>query len=176
MRLISTGIVSYFMGVVLLTACGRSAPTGPGPTPVASPAPAPAPVEVQSNLLRVIIEDEIRQRVKLSYGEWNGENFSDVDLAEFRRQDVPGQVTTHLRTNTRFLQAVEQVRAMAPEPRAAYLQKCREPVHKTWRELGRIPADGSGQSSAGQQAEIAVASAAVDLVERLLDSPAVTGH
>jgi hypothetical protein len=132
---------------------------------------ATSPVgEVRGGTLREIIENQIRDNVRESYGELNGQNFSDADLDQFRRDKVPEQIVTLLQTNDRFVAAVDHVRAMSPGDRGVYLERCRLPLRKTWRELGEISPKGT--TEAGEQAEVAISNAIVDLAQRLLAGPA----
>ena len=116
--------------------------------------------------LRSIIDDQIRGHVRESYGELGGQNFSDADYERFTREKVPDQVVAQLKTNSRFLAAVETVRAMSPADRDAYLKKCRLPMRKTWAQLGEISPKGT--TEAGQRAEIDLANAIADLAEKTL--------
>ena len=95
--------------------------------------------------------------------------FTDVDLEVFLAEKVPDQIVASLKTSPRFLAAVEKVRAMPHEERAAYLLRCRAPLHKTWAQLGSI--SPKGQTEAGQRAELAISKAIVDQVEKILAGP-----
>jgi hypothetical protein len=118
--------------------------------------------------LREIIEHQIRENVRQSTGELAGQNFSDVDLERFKREDRPGRIVTALQADRTFLDAVEHVRKMPAVERSTYLKNCRQPLRKTWAEMGRIASDGSGTTAAGRVAELAISNAIVDLAERLL--------
>jgi hypothetical protein len=119
--------------------------------------------------LRSLIEVEISSHVRTSYGELAGQNFSDVDLQRFLAEKVPDQIVLSLKSNPRFLSAVEKIRAMKPDERTAYLLRCRAPLHKTWSELGAI--SPKGQTEAGQRAELAISNAIVDLAAKVLAGP-----
>src|SRR5947199_8777284 len=92
--------------------------------------------EVRGTNLREIIEDQIRQNVRESYGELAGQNFTWVDLQRFTRDKVPEQVTTMLRTNSVFRRAVAEVRAMPKEERDADVKRCRLPPGTPCAEIG----------------------------------------
>ncbi len=126
--------------------------------------------EVRGSDLRSIIEEQIKDNVRESYGELAGQNFSDVDLDRFMREKVPDRVAASLRSNPRFLAAVEKVRAMPAADRGAYLKRCRQPLRRTWAQLGEITPKGT--TEAGQRAEIAIAAAITDVAESLLAAPA----
>jgi len=138
----------------MLVGCAHSAP--------------PASGEVRGDNLREIIENQIRDNVRESFGELSGQNFSDADLDRFTRDKVPEQIVAILQTNNRFIAALDKVRAMAPGDRESYLKRCRLPLRKTWAELGEISPKGT--TDAGRKAELAISNAIVDLAEKLLAS------
>ena len=125
--------------------------------------------EAKGSDLRAIIDGQIREHVRESYGELAGQNFSDEDLDRFQKAKVPDQIVAQLKGSSRFVAAVEKVRAMSPDDREAYLKRCRLPLRKTWAELGGISAKGT--TEAGQQAELAIANAITDLAEKTLAGP-----
>jgi hypothetical protein len=124
--------------------------------------------EVRGSDLRAIIENQIRDHVRESYGEFAGQNFSDDDLERFNKENVTQQVVGVLRNSKVFLAAVDRVRALSPDDRASYLRRCRQPLRKTWAELGEISPKGT--TEAGQKAEIALANAITNLAESLLNN------
>lgn len=143
---------------VMLASCARS---------------DPASTDVRGDTLREIIENQIRDNVRESYGELAGQNFSDADFERFTKDKVPEQIVAILRPNSRFKAAVEKVRAMSAGDREAYLRRCRLPLRKTWAELGEISPKGT--TEAGRRAELAIANAIVDLAEKMLANPAAEG-
>jgi hypothetical protein len=145
---------AIFLAAAMLIACGHSAVSAG---------------EAKGSDLRAIIEGQIRDHVRESYGELAGENFSDADLDRFMRDRVPDQIVAQLKANSHFLAALDGVRAMSPGDRAAYLKRCRLPLRKTWAELGGISPKGT--TEAGQKAEQAIANAITDLAEKLLAGP-----
>lgn len=131
---------------------------------------APASGRVQGSNLREIIENQIRDNVRESFGELAGQNFSEVDYQRFRRDNVPDQIVSMVRPHPKFKAAVEMVRAMPTADREAYLKNCRRSLRKTWAEIGEISPKGT--TEAGKRAEIDIANALVDLAEKLLAAPA----
>ncbi|MFY9748552.1 MAG: hypothetical protein WA891_02410 [Acidobacteriaceae bacterium] len=119
--------------------------------------------------LRGIIEQQIRDHVRESYGELAGQNFSDEDLDRFTRDHTTDQIVERLKNDKNFLAAVEKVRAMSAGDRSAYLRRCRLPLRQTWAQLGAITPRGT--TEAGQKAEVAIANAIVDWAESLLARP-----
>jgi hypothetical protein len=154
MRFITT-LITILIAATMLVGCANS---------------APAAGEVRGDNLREIIENQIRDNVRESFGELAGQNFSDVDFDRFTRDKVPEQIVTILQTNSRFLAALDKVRAMSPGDRESYLKRCRLPLRKTWAEQGEISSKGT--TDAGRKAELAIAKAIVDLAEKLLASSA----
>jgi hypothetical protein len=127
--------------------------------------------DVRGSNLREIIENQIRDNVRESWGELEGQNFSWNDLERFTKDKVPEQIVTLIRSNKTFLDAVEKVRKM-PAEREAYLMRCRLPLRKTWAEQGEISRQGT--TDAGRRAELAIANAIVDLAEKLLAAPSTS--
>jgi hypothetical protein len=151
----TTTLITILIAATLLVGCANS---------------APASGEVRGDTLREIIENQILENVRESYGELSGQNFSDVDFDRFTRDKVPEQIVTILQTNSRFLAALDKVRAMSAGDRVSYLKRCRLPLRKTWAEQGEISPKGT--TDAGRRGELAIANAIVDLAEKLLASPA----
>jgi hypothetical protein len=154
MRVTCLKVVVFLMALGALAACSELAATAEA---------------TRRSDLRSLIEVEISSHVRISYGELAGQNFSDADLERFLSEKVPDQIVQSLKNDTRFLTAVEKIRAMKPDERAAYLQRCRAPLHRTWSELGAI--SPKGQTEAGQRAELAVSNAIVDLAAKVLAGP-----
>ena len=134
---------------------------------------APSSGNVKGENLREIIENQIRDNVRESYGELAGQNFSDVDYERFKRDKVPDQIVSILRPHPKFKAAVEKVRAMQTADREAYLKSCRRSLRKTWAEIGEVSPKGT--TEAGKRAETDIANAIVDLAEKLLAAPAGEG-
>ncbi len=155
MRVVGLRLITIVLAAGSLLACGH--------TPSLES-------EVRGSDLRSIIEGQIKDAVRESYGEYAGQNFSDADLDRFTREKVADRIAASLRTDPRFLAAVEKVRAMPEADRAAYLKRCRQPLRRTWAELGEITPKGT--TEAGQRAEIAIAAAITDLAKSLLAAPA----
>lgn len=151
MRLVGLRLAIVFV-VGMFTSCHRTTPSAG---------------EVRGADLRAIIENQIKDNIRESYGEYAGQNFSDDDLDSFIGENVPGKVVDTLRNNKVFLAAVAKVRVLAPDDRVTYLLGCRRPLHKTWAEMGEI--SPRGQTVAGLKAEGILAGAVVDLAQSLLN-------
>jgi hypothetical protein len=124
--------------------------------------------------LRAIIEEQINSHVRLSYGELDGECFTDKDLETMIHERVPDLIATQLKRDPGFRTAIDQMRTTSVDERNLYLLRSRQPVHKTWEELGRISSEG--QTEAGQKAESLIANSVVNLAETLLASPPPSSH
>jgi hypothetical protein len=137
---------------------------------------APAGVSLNQSpvSLRAVIEEQIKSHVRLSYGELDGECFTDADLQRMIQERVPALIAEQLKTDPGFRTAIDQMRAMSVDERNRYLLRSREPVHKTWEELGHISSEG--QTVSGQRAESLIADSVVNLAETLLASPAPSSH
>ena len=85
-------VSKVFVMVAVLVVAARSLPGAAG--------------TVSGKTLREIIENQIRDNIRASYGELAGQNFSWNDLARLKRDDVPGQITTLLQADKTFLDAV----------------------------------------------------------------------
>lgn len=126
--------------------------------------------EVRGDNLRQIIENQILDNVRESYGELEGQNFSDADRERFFRDHVPDQIVALLRADPKFKAAVGKVRDMPSAEAAAYLKRCRLYLRKTWAELGEISRKGT--TEAGRVAELAISNAIVDLAEKMISESA----
>lgn len=150
-----TNLITILLAATLMVGCAPSAQSAG---------------DVRGDSLREIIENQIRDNVRESFGELSGQNFSDADLDRFTRDKVPEQIVTILQTNSRFLAALDKVRSMPAGDRESYLKRCRLPLRKTWAELGEISPKGT--TEAGRKGETAIANSIVDLAEKLLASSA----
>lgn len=138
-------------------------PTGPAPAPAKPPESAKLP---DPQTLIATVKTEQLRAVRESYGENNGECFTDVDLTDFKANRVPEQVVATLRRNTQFIDVVLAIKALPSSEREDLLAAARAQRRKTWKELGRVSRDG--QTEAGRQAETLIALAIVAEVQRLL--------
>jgi len=120
----------------------------------------------QTDLLLRIIKNEQLSNVRRSYGEADGQNFSDRDLNQFIRQGRDKKIADDLKNNKDFLDVVLAIKRMNPTDRLNLYTKGLETYSPTWAQLGRI--DPAGQTEAGQEAEKMIAKAIVDLTTELL--------
>ena len=123
---------------------------------------------INQETLREIIAEQQRASVSESYGVLAHECFTQVALNEFIADGRPSEIAAALRTSKRFRAVVALLKEMPPEQRQSFLNTCRRPLRPTWSQLGRI--SGEGQTEAGQQAELLIAQAIVDLVNEFVDA------
>jgi hypothetical protein len=126
------------------------------------------PSTITQETLREIIVEQQRTHVRESYGVRAHECFTEADLDQFIADERPSEIAAALRTSKRFMAVVALLKEMPPEQRQSFLNTCRRPLRPTWSQLGRI--SGEGQTEAGQQAELLIAQAIVDLVIQFVDS------
>jgi len=135
------------------------------------PRPSSTPTStVSHDELLEIIKSQQQSEVKLSYGKYSGQNFSDEDLKAFNEKNTPRVVTERLRQDGHFIDVVLAIKRMEPGPRQRLLGIGLQTYKKTWAELGRISPEG--QTEAGQEAERLIAKAIVNLVKELYNLPA----
>lgn len=119
------------------------------------------------------LEEVIRQaqedHVRESSGEFEGQCFTDADLAKFAAADVPGTITRQLRQSRAFLKIVLALQARPPEEQQRTMERCRQIYQPTWSELGRISSDG--QTMAGQTAQKRISESITTLTNELLKLP-----
>jgi hypothetical protein len=122
------------------------------------------------------IRGEQRKNVKKSTGIEADQCFTNVDLERFESAGQPSKVASGLKGSPAFRKLAEEVKKMPPGDRKALLDSARKISHPTWAEQGRITSDGSGQTEAGQRAELLIANAIVDALVELMggDRPEVS--
>jgi hypothetical protein len=115
--------------------------------------------------LLAVIQSEQRSVVRESYGKFEGQNFSDDDLKDFKGKNVPQSVADRLRHDSYFIDVVSAVKRMEPGAREKLLSEGMRTRRKTWAESGKISPEG--QTEAGREAEELIAQAIVKLVREL---------
>jgi len=90
--------------------------------------------------------------VRESYGEAAGQNFSDQDLSEFIRNDIPARISKELKKDDEFLELVLAIKHMDPTSDTKLLNEGLNKHKQTWRQMGRI--DREGQTEAGQTGRV----------------------
>jgi hypothetical protein len=129
--------------------------------------PKDQPIQIKAKpnrLIEIIIEDQ-RIYVKESWGELANQNFTQKDLDEFKKKDIPKQVTDKLRHNGDFLEVVLAIKQMRLSEQQKLLDQALRTYKPTWEERGTISREG--QTEAGQEAERMIAGAVVGLVKEL---------
>jgi hypothetical protein len=122
---------------------------------------------IRPETLTEIIGEKQKQEVRESSGVWSQDCFSDDDLNEFVETDRAAKIAQALKKSKRFQAVVEIIKNMPAGEQQAFLNSCRRALRPTWREIGSISREG--QTEAGNQAELLIAQAIVDLVKELIE-------
>lgn len=125
--------------------------------------------DINPEKLISIIQQQQLANVKKSYGTLAHQCFTDEDLERFIRAKTTNRIASRLKKDPQFLDVVLAIRNMQPGDRSQLLISAEKPLRPTWGELGKI--DPEGQTETGQQAELKIASAIVDLVKELIRLP-----
>src|SRR5207249_3497857 len=108
-----------------------------------------------------VIAEQQKKNVKESWGVFAYQCFTWDDLAAFKSANQPARIAQSVKSDQRFFDAVAAVKAIPADQRASALDVFRKPLRPTWARQGFI--GPSGQTDAGQQAELLIANAIVDL-------------
>jgi hypothetical protein len=165
----SLGIVFMIGGFVI----NRPPQSGDGvPNAIRSPIQTSAQTPVSQattekpEALIDIIKKEQHGAVKESFGETASQCFTEQDLAEFIRNRVPEKIVLKLERDPAFLNLVIAIKELSAPKRTALLETAATTRKQTWAEIGHI--DKAGQTDAGKDAELRIARAIVDSVEKLV--------
>lgn len=137
--------------------------SSPIPTPTITPTSTP-PLPEPDTLIQIILREQ-RDNVRESYAESAGQNFSDVNLQNFKKTGKLAEIIKRLKTDAEFLDVVLAIKRMTPSARQKLLHQGLNTFKPTWQQLGRI--DRAGQTDAGQEAERMIAEGIVNLVKEL---------
>ena len=124
--------------------------------------------------IRDYIVAQQREHIGVSTGVWAHQCFTRDDLETFLRTGKHRATAARLAKSKQFVAIVDALKAMPEAERKTLLEKARHIAHPIWAQLGEIRADGSGQTEAGQRAELLLAGAIVDEMERALNRTAGT--
>ena len=119
---------------------------------LAPPSPTTQRTLANPHALIDLIVKEQGENVRESYGEAAGQNFSDQDLSEFIRNDIPARISKELKKDDEFLELVLAIKHMDPTERHKLLNEGLNKHKQTWRQMGRI--DREGQTEAGQTCRV----------------------
>jgi len=140
-------------------------PSDPGREAGAGP-DAPASKADPEKLIAVIKREQ-EAEVGTSYDQYD--NFSDDDLAEFKRRRKAEAVAARLEKDGEFLDLVAAIRRLDMTARQKLLDRAAGTYKATWRQMKKISPEG--QTEAGQAAEKMIAAAVVGKVKELLQKP-----
>jgi len=136
-----------------------------------TPVPTATQPTIKPGKLIEIIVSKQNERVKKSIGEYAYNSFTDKDLEEFKKQDIPSQVKSELKKDNEFLDVVLAIKAMNPTARQKLLEEGVRKHKRTFEEAGGIDPAGETQTKAGQEAERLIAEAIVNEVRELIKLP-----
>jgi len=102
--------------------------------------------------------------VRESSGTYAYECFTDADYAEFQKNKVAEKTAVELMGKPDMQAAMAALRKLPASDAGKLLEQWRQPLHKTWAELGMISA--AGQTEAGQRAEIDIANAIINMIQK----------
>jgi hypothetical protein len=94
--------------------------------------------------------------------------FTDDDYIQFEKQGRAAAIAKTALSSTKGKQVLADVRAIPAAERAKIFEAARNIARPTWAQLGDIPADGSGQTDAGNRAERILAGELIDQIEKAL--------
>jgi hypothetical protein len=128
---------------------------------------APAPGSAEAELARYIREEQ-RQYVRLSRGIWAHECFTEDNYRAFRAAHTVASIAQAAKRSPRF-RAIAALIAQLPRDRQhVLLEQAARIAHPTWAELGRITANGTGQTEAGAAAEHEISAALVGVAREII--------
>jgi hypothetical protein len=124
--------------------------------------------EKQLKIILTSIKNAQLKHVRLSYGENDGECFTWKNYEKFQLNEVAKIAASEIVTRKEIKEGILQLRKLNVAIKKV-TSDLRNPLHDTWSERGRI--DPSGQTYAGQQAELDIANAVVDrVIQRFEDT------
>ena len=100
--------------------------------------------------------------VKLSTGTYDYNSFTDIDLDNFHKRDVPAEIEKNLLTDTKFLSLVITIKRLQPEQWGSIKSQALKTYRPSFAEVGGVKSDGSAQTVAGQIAE-------KEIVEKIIE-------
>jgi len=115
------------------------------------------------------IAAEQKSHIRESHGTYAYECFTDADYTNFQQNKVADELTSELMAKTNIQAAILTLRKMPSDEIDKTLDQWRQPLHKTWRELGKISAEG--QTEAGQSAEIVIANTIINAIQKRCHDP-----
>lgn len=115
-----------------------------------------------------IIKEAQKANVRASTGVDSYNSYTNDDLTQFTDRKRPEAIAMEESRSREFHAVVLVVKRMPPIDREGLLRAAIQPLRPTYAELGRVVSDGSGQTDAGQRAELLVAEAIVDEMQRML--------
>lgn len=121
--------------------------------------------DIEKQLVQFITREQKRW-VKKSYSEHNC--FTDMDLNRFHQQNKAEQVARSLQQNRAFVTLAEKYASLCAEQQDQVSEAGKGTHAQTWAECGAITP--KCQTDAGQAAEMSLADAIVETLQRLAEN------
>ncbi|PWU19826.1 MAG: hypothetical protein C5B50_05200 [Verrucomicrobia bacterium] len=120
-----------------------------------------------TNEIRNLVQKAQRKHVRESYGELAYQCFTEQDYQAFDREQRAHSISSNLKANRKFMEAVLSLQQKSPADRALLINDLRHPLRPSWAQLGQVSKEG--QTEAGRRAELDIANAVADLVSQLCE-------
>jgi hypothetical protein len=151
-------IISGFV-IVLIAITVFTCLTGCGKKDI----PPVVQINVSADTLISIIKQKQKQYVRESRNEQDC--FTSKDSARFVERKTTVLITDELKADKLYITAVIKVRELSEIEWTSLRSRCLQIYKRTWGELGRISPEG--QTNAGQEVEIMITNAIVELTVSL---------
>ena len=110
-------------------------------------------------MLTDLIRWQQRKYVRTSTGELAHECFTDVDFESFKAADYPRKIVSRLKMAKDFDVVAAALRTLPGDRLTEAINAAKQIARPTWRQMGFIDQQGRGQTEAGHEAELMIASA-----------------
>jgi hypothetical protein len=159
--LIFLSVAPMYLGALFLVACG----VDPGYSGAAAwGSEVPIKPEALLDAIRALQHKYVRR----STGVFAQECETTADYELFKRDGVADRAAEEFVHNRNFPRLLDSISSLSEERRKALLLVAGRGALPTFAMVGRIPPDGSAQTEAGRDAELDIARAVVDIVEKRL--------
>jgi hypothetical protein len=113
-------------------------------------------------MLTDLIVWQQRKYVRTSTGELAHECFTDVDFESFNAAGYPSKIVSRLKKAKDFEVIAAALRTLPGDQLAEVTKAAKQIARPTWRQMGFIDPEGRGQTEAGHEAELMIATAIAD--------------
>lgn len=115
--------------------------------------------------LGAVIRQQQDHYVRDSGGTEANQCFTNIDLADFKKDNVPSKIVAELRHDKNFLNIIAGIRALPPTSQQALFAATEMIAKPTWETQRTI--DSDGQTVAGREAQLRIAEAVTSLAREL---------